>query len=43
LRTGLRDRELDGEDQAAIIAAFAAAGIAATPRARSPFGWLPRD
>jgi hypothetical protein len=40
---GPRNRELDGEDRSAIIAAFAAAGIAATPQAKSPFGWFPID
>ncbi len=38
---GPRNCELDGDDRNAVIAVFAAAGIAATPQARSPFGWFP--
>jgi hypothetical protein len=37
---GPKNRELGGDDRSAILAAFAAAGIAATPQAKSPFGWF---
>ncbi len=41
--SGPRNQEIGGEDRIAIIAAFAAAGVAATPQARSRFGWFPID